>query len=146
MEIVEFSKEYKEDTVNLLIDVAVREHGFFEWEKWFYIFENEFYKDNDRNCWIALDNDKVIETISLKKLDKELGEIKNLYIHSDYRKQGIAQKLLDILIEFATENNYNKLQLDTYDKFGNAIRFYEKNGFVKKQSIDDKYIYIKDIA
>ena len=35
MKIVEYMPKYKEQIIDLLIDVAVNEFGFKEWEKWY---------------------------------------------------------------------------------------------------------------
>ncbi len=142
MEIIEFSNEYRDETIQLLIDVAVNEYGFVNWEKWFRIFENEFYINDNGNCWLAIESGKVVGTISLKNLCNNIGEIKNLYVHSRYRNRKIAQSLLDTLIKFARSNGYNELQLDTYDEFKEAIKFYEKNSFYKYDFIDETYKYI----
>ena len=50
MEILEYTNKYRQKTIDLLIKVAVDEHGFKDWEKWFKIFENEAYIENDGNC------------------------------------------------------------------------------------------------
>lgn len=145
MNIIEFSNEYREETIQLLIDVAVHEYGFAEWKKFFEIFENEFYIENNGNCWLAIMDEKVVGTISLKNLGNKKGEIKNLYVHSEYRKKKIAQCLLDNLLSFASFKGYKEIQLDTFDEFKEAIRFYEKNEFIMHEIIDKRYIYKKKL-
>lgn len=146
MQVIELKNKYKEKTTQLIVDVAVNEHGFTEWEENILKFENEFYKNNKGNCWIAVnESEDVVGTISLRKINKSRAEIKNLYIHSDFRKQGIAQKLLNNLTDFARDNEYKQLQLDTYSEFDKAIKLYEKNGFIREDTIDGRHIYSKCI-
>ena len=146
MQVIEFENKYKEKTRQLIIDVAIHEHGFKEWKEHILKFENEFYKENNGNCWIAINEfDEVVGTISLRKMSEKRAEVKNLYIHSGFRQQGIAQNLLDRLFEFAKANGYTELQLDTYSEFSKAMKLYEKNGFVFKDTIDNRHIFFKEI-
>lgn len=140
MEIIEFDNKYRKQTIDLLIDVAVVEYGFSEWKDELLTFKNEFFKNNGGNCWIALENDKVVGTISLRKINDNRAEVKNLYILKEKRGTStVGQDLLNTLFDFAKQNGYSKLQLDTYKKFGRALKFYEKNGFY---ITDDTHTYI----
>lgn len=142
MKIVEYMPKYKEQIIDLLIDVAVNEFGFKEWEKWFKIFRNENYIKEGGNCWIALNNqDNVIGTISLKNRNNGVGEIKNLYVAKEERNKKIASSLFAVLLQFAKSNDYTKLRLDTYKEFENAIYFYEKRGFYMNKKEENRFIY-----
>ena len=146
MKIIEYNEKYKKDTIELLIRVAVEEHGFEEWRIWFERFNNANYKHNNGNCWIALDeNDKVIGTISLRNLDNISCELKTLYVDKKFRGNGIAHELMSVFMDFAKERGYKRVQLDTYDGLERAKRFYEKNGFKVEEKIEEhkKYIYYK---
>ena len=107
--------------------------------------DNYTYGQNGGNFWIAIENEEVIGTISLQNLSKGEGLLKAMYVHQEYRNKKIASKLMKILLDFAEENGYKKIKLDTYKEFKTAIRFYEKTGFVRKEEIDNKYIYEKEI-
>ena len=144
MEIIEYKEKYKQQIIDLLIEVAVKEYGFQEWEKWFRLFTIDNYIKNGGNCWVAInDEDKVIGTISLRKIDNITAEIKYLYIKKEERRKGISSFLIDILIDFAKKNKFQKLQLDTYDEFQAAINLYKKTGFTIKEHIENKYIMEK---
>ena len=146
IKILEYTNKYKDKTIDLLIKVAVKEHGFKEWENWFRIFENQKYKENDGICYIAIDNnDNVIGTVSLKKLDNISGEVRNFYIEREYRGTGIAQKLLNTIIEFAKIKKYKRLELDSYKEFSRAINFYKKNNFYLRKIENNKFIYSKTL-
>ncbi len=95
------------------------------------------------NFWMALYDEKVVGTISLKNLGNNTGMIKGMYVHRDYRNKKIASKLMDMLLEFAMEYEYKELVLDTYDKFELAIEFYKKRGFVLKEKDKERYIFSK---
>ena len=68
-----------------------------------------------------------------------------MYVHPEYRNKKIASNLMNILLDFAKQNQYKKVKLDTYKEFEAAIKFYEKIGFERKEEIDNKYIYEKTI-
>ena len=126
MKIIEYIPQYKDKLTNLLIDISFKENEFKQCEK----------------CWIALNNkDEAIGTVSIINIENGIGEIKNLYISKKERNKGVASSLFVVLLEFAINNDYKKLQLDIYDKFADAKIFYEKMGFHKKEKIDDIYIY-----
>ncbi len=147
MEILEYTNKYRQKTIDLLIKVAVDEHGFKDWEKWFKIFENEAYIENDGNCYIAIDDqDNVIGTISLRKIDSISGEVKNFYVEKEYRGSGISQELLNTLIEFAKTKGYKRLELDSYKEFNRALNFYKKNNFALEAIENNKYIYYKILS
>ncbi len=58
------------------------------------------------------------------------GEIKRLYVKQAYRRQGLAERLLNALEEFAAKTaGYEWLYLDTKDDLVTAIRFYELRGY-----------------
>lgn len=146
MKVIEYEKQYKEQVIDLLIEVAVKEYGFKEWEKWFKIFRIDNYIEDGGNCWIALnDNDKVIGTISLRKIDSTIAEVKYLYIKKEERRKGISSVLINKLIDFAKSKEFKKLQLDTYEEFKEAICLYEKIGFKVREKIENRYIYEKTL-
>ena len=144
IEFIEFDPKYKEKVIDFWLKICVEEYGFKEWENDIKKADNDVYKQNGGNFWIAIENENVIGTISLQYLGEGEGILKGMYVHQEYRNKKIASKLMDILLGFAIKNNYKKIKLDTYKQFEAAIKFYEKNGFVKKQEVDNKYIYEKE--
>ena len=69
-----------------------------------------------------------------------------MYVHNEYRGQGVAQDLYNALYNFAIENGIRKIILGTYERLGREINFYKKNGFVEYEhnnyTYDDKYFYL----
>jgi glucosamine-phosphate N-acetyltransferase len=87
-------------------------------------------------------NDKVIATGSIlieHKFIHNLGNvahIEDIVVDSNYRKYGLGSKILDCLINIATNNNCYKVILDCSD---DVVPFYSKNGFTKKGNYMAKY-------
>lgn len=71
------------------------------------------------------------------KLEQHLaGMIWHLGVHPDYRKQGIAKKLLEKAVELSKEKQLKRLEAWTRDdKFVN--NWYKKNGF----ELMDEYVH-----
>lgn len=57
--------------------------------------------------------------------------IMNMYVRPDYRRQGIATKMLDLLVEDAKVKGINAISLEA-TRMGRPL--YEKYGFVKMEN------------
>lgn len=146
MEIIEFAPQYRKQTIDLLIDVAVVEYGFSEWKEELLTFKNEFFKENRGNCWIAVEDGRVVGTISLRTIDDTSAEVKNLYILKEKRGTStVGQDLLNTLFNYAKQLGYTRLQLDARKEFERSIRFYERNGFYLIETTDTCFVYEKKI-
>ncbi len=77
-----------------------------------------FWNGEPAGC-IALQATKSFETC----------EMKRLYIRPSFRKFGIGDKLVKLLIREARRLGYRKMLLDTLDILEPAIRLYQTNGF-----------------
>ena len=58
-------------------------------------------------------------------------ELKRIYVLKEFHGMGIAQKLMDHYLQFATENKYEVVWLGVWEHNLRAQKFYEKYGFVK---------------
>ncbi|WP_409369145.1 GNAT family N-acetyltransferase [Lysinibacillus sp. 38-6] len=58
-------------------------------------------------------------------------EIERIYIRNKFQKKGLGKCLIDQAIEIAREQNKDNIWLGVWEKNDNAIRFYEKLGFVQ---------------
>ena len=65
----------------------------------------------------------------LKKLKDDIGEIKRMYVRSDYRRKGIGKALLENLLEEAGEIGYNRVWLDSARFMKSAHALYRSYGF-----------------
>ncbi|UNK16931.1 GNAT family N-acetyltransferase [Paenibacillus sp. N3/727] len=59
--------------------------------------------------------------------------LNDLYVHEDYRKQGVAQLLLDAAKSYAQETKSKGLSLSTAADNVIAQKLYERNGYVKDE-------------
>jgi GNAT superfamily N-acetyltransferase len=65
------------------------------------------------------------------------GEVKRLYVRPQFRRRGIAQRLLDALEHFARLRGDEWLYLDTNDSLKAAIAFYARNGYERCPRYND---------
>ncbi|MCP1299477.1 GNAT family N-acetyltransferase [Chryseobacterium sp. S0630] len=97
-----------------------------------YIFNSDIYLLHDGTENIAV-------MALYRKSNTEL-EIKNVAVIESYRSKGIGSILMDKAKEIAKENHYKTLTVGTSDTGVQQIRFYEKNGFIKRGILKDFFI------
>ena len=56
-------------------------------------------------------------------------ELKRIYVLKEFLGKGIAQKLMDFFLEFATEKKYEVVWLGVWEHNIRAQKFYKKYGF-----------------
>jgi GNAT superfamily N-acetyltransferase len=91
-----------------------------------------FYYAGGGGFWGAFVNDELVGTIALIKFDENAAAIRKMFVKKEYRGKefSIAQKLLETLIQYCTENGIDDLYLGTVSILEAALRFYERNHFV----------------
>ncbi len=81
--------------------------------------------------WLAYWDEHAAGCISLRPVPalQAAAEIKRLYVRPEYRKHGLAQRLLAELEKSATELGYEGLYLDTTDEMHAAQGLYQRSGY-----------------
>jgi diamine N-acetyltransferase len=119
-------------------------------------FENTNLKNYLKNCFnhsyksylfVAEDKEKIIGLI---KLNIEMIEsffyqnrilyIDDIYVSQNYRKQGIAKKLIEIAVKIAKKRKLKWLKAKIYQFNQPAQRTFESNGFISLYSEDFKIL------
>jgi putative acetyltransferase len=88
------------------------------------------YIDNGSFIFLAHYDDEIVGTVSLSPLEKNTFEIMKLGVIDGYKGLGIGRKLMQICINVCIEKEVRLITLDTSSKLQNAIKLYEKLGFV----------------
>lgn len=92
---------------------------------------------------VAEENGEIIGTIGFAT-DEGEPDIGRMYVKKEFRKKGIARKLMKRIFDFC-KKKYSYVLTSTYEKMG-AIDFYKKMGFKrlkKKDPLDKKVIWLK---
>jgi len=69
--------------------------------------------------------------VALRSLDDETGEVKRLYVRTQFRGRGLARALVQALIDASREIGYTRLCLDTHETMIPAQQLYRSFGFRK---------------
>ncbi|RMA58060.1 GNAT family N-acetyltransferase [Ulvibacter antarcticus] len=105
-------------------DLAVRDgedHGFYD----------QFNKiDTLKHTVVLFENDIAVGCGAFKQIEAETVEIKRMYTLPKMRGKGLATIILNDLEKWAASNGFKKSVLETGKKQPEAIRLYEKNGYV----------------
>ncbi len=64
-------------------------------------------------------------------------ELKRIYVLKEHHGKGIAQKLMDYIIEFSQQAGYKVIWLGVWENNLRAQKFYEKYGFVNSGHTHD---------
>ena len=111
------------------------------------------YKDIHGNCqrfdnenfWIAVDqaSDKVVGTVGLRFVKDRVGQLIRMGVEKSFRERGVASRLMNELLSFAREKQYEEIYLTTESDQAhrNARAMYEnKYGFktIKPTEIPQK--------
>ncbi len=99
-----------------------------------------FYNDIGKSFevfYCLVDQDDVIGTVALKKLDDRTVELKSLYLHRDYRGKGLGSLLMSVSVNEARKLGYKSIVLDSMLKYEDALKLYERFGFEKIDRYND---------
>jgi putative acetyltransferase len=101
-------------------DLAIRDgedHAFY----------NQFNKiDKIKHVVVFYKNDTAVGCGAFREKEQNTVEIKRMFVHPDYRKKGIASKVLAELELWAAEINYTYTILETGKNQPEAISLYQK--------------------
>jgi N-acetylglutamate synthase-like GNAT family acetyltransferase len=80
---------------------------------------------------VAFVENKVVGTISVTRLENDNAVLRKMFLHKNYRGQGIAELLLQNVVNWAIKNNVKAIYLGTMTQFTTAQTFYKKHNFEK---------------
>ena len=124
------------------------ENSIFQWNDFYpskEVLENDIHL---KQIWKLVIESKIIGMIVLTEMvDIEYENIKwltendnNLYVHRlavepKFQGKGYAQKLMDFAENFAIQNKYSSIRLDTFSQNQRNQRFYKQRNYVQLESI-----------
>jgi len=89
--------------------------------------------------WTARDGDRVVGCAALKSLDDTHAEVKSMRTAADLARQGVATRLLEAVIDHASDAGFRRLSLETGSEpfFTPARALYARHGFVECEPFAD---------
>ncbi len=106
--------------------------------------------NNESVIFVALKDGKPLGFTQLYPVFSSVRATKNwllndLYVHEDYRKQGIGEVLLQAAHEFAKHQGASFIELETSVDNFTAQKLYEMVGFIRQEANTASYYYRKAI-
>ena len=92
-----------------------------------------FYLKGKGNFWVAQAQGRIVGTIGLLDIGGGQAALRKMFVAEAFRgaTQGVAQRLLDVLLAWSARSGITEVFLGTTARFLAAHRFYEKNRFVE---------------
>ena len=141
----------------------MNEYGIGPTPKFHYDIEamDKYYILPDKNAFfIALDGDKIVATAAIRAYDVDLVFFKDVYskedtasiwrlmVDEEYRRYGIARKLVNAAEEFAEHAGFNKIYLNTHRYLDAALPFWKSLGYeitVEEDDYDETTHMVKNL-
>jgi putative acetyltransferase len=142
MKIETYDNSRKEEARDVVLSVLL-EHGF----------EYDRLKDADLNdidgyyfasrgtFFTGVEDGRVVGTAGVRKLERNICEIRRIYLKKDFRGKGNGKKLFVAALDFA-EKNCSSAVLKTDSTLTKAIDMYLKHGFTLQKE-EKGYLYFE---
>jgi DNA-binding MarR family transcriptional regulator/GNAT superfamily N-acetyltransferase len=100
---------------------------------------HNFLISPDSALWIAYVGDTPAGCVVLRplKVFRRVAECKRLYVRAQFRRQGIAEALLDALEDYARNASLRWIYLDSKDDLQVAIALYRRRGYKPCERYND---------
>ncbi|MBY9016827.1 MAG: GNAT family N-acetyltransferase [Candidatus Lokiarchaeota archaeon] len=122
----EMQQRYSIDTV-LILGESIRDYVKKTLEKL------SSYIPPEGIYYIIQTNNSIIGMGALRKLNKNIGEIKRMYIKPKYRGKGFGKEMLGLLLKKGKEFGFSSIRLDTGKFMVAAQQVYRLAGFQERE-------------
>lgn len=134
-QIIPIENNYSNEIVDLILSIQQKEFNVaitIEDQPDLLNIRN-FYYEGGGHFWGAFINNELVGTIALIKFSATEAAIRKMFVKKEFRGKefSIAQKLLDTLVDYCNENQIDDLYLGTITVLEAALRFYERNHFIR---------------
>lgn len=88
------------------------------------------YFDDNGTFLVMTENDQIIATGAIRKIDEEICELKRLWLLFPYHGRGLGYRMIQELLSFAQEKGYTRIRLETdRQDQSRAYELYKRLGF-----------------
>lgn len=88
------------------------------------------YLDHDGTFLVLTEDERIIGTGAIRKIDEQTCELKRLWLLFEYHGQGLGYRMIQELFSFAREKGYRRIRLETDQAAQNrAFELYKRLGF-----------------
>lgn len=85
--------------------------------------------------FVAVDKDKIVGTVAIKKEDDRLALLRRLFVAPTHRRRKIGDELLDRALQFCNEVGYSEIVFKTTSRMTKAIELCKKKGFIQRAKV-----------
>jgi len=109
-------------------------------------FDNELanipsqYSPPNGHLFLALSENEPIGCVGVRSFEKDICEMKRLYVKPEYRGKGAGKELAVSAIKSGKELGYEYMRLDTLSSMETANQLYKSLGFIEIKSYRDNPI------
>jgi putative acetyltransferase len=97
------------------------------------------YFENGGIFLVMTENDQIICTGAIRKLEDETCELKRLWLLTEYHGQGLGYRMWQELLSFARAKGFKRIRLETDPVAqGRALNFYQRLGFYEIPGYTDR--------
>jgi putative acetyltransferase len=90
----------------------------------------EWYFKHDGIFLVLTDEDRIIGTGAVRRINREVCELKRLWLLIEYHGQGLGYRMMQELLSFARQKGYAQMRLETdREAQSRAFEFYQRLGF-----------------
>ncbi|MDP3531783.1 MAG: GNAT family N-acetyltransferase [Alphaproteobacteria bacterium] len=130
--------------INLIFDIWTQECGFKVHQKDFPDLHQieDFYQLKGGLFLVAVINEEIVGTIAYDKITDTVFILKRMFVRKDFRQLGVAQRLLDTLLEKKISIPLCSFFLSTKEDLALAAKkLYLKNGFkiIERQDLPTQF-------
>jgi putative acetyltransferase len=102
---------------------------------------NGYYLTSGGTFFVGIEDDRVVGTAGVRKLEENICEIRRIYLEKNFRNKGNGKKLFRAALDFA-EKNFSGVVLKTDSTLTKAIDMYLKHGFTFQKE-EKGYLYFE---
>lgn len=88
----------------------------------------EVYSGRGR-FFLAVKDGKVVGTVAIREISGNTAKLNRMFVFTQHHGSGVGQSLLDHALDFARQQGFKEIVLNTHPLMKRAHHFYEKNGF-----------------
>ncbi len=93
-------------------------------------------EDNIERVFVIATGGDVVGFVVLKPISENTIELKRLYVTFAQRGRRLGKYLLNHVINFALENSYESIRVETSSNFKEAVSLYKKHGFTVLKDVE----------
>jgi GNAT superfamily N-acetyltransferase len=90
---------------------------------------SEYYSERNGGFWVAVDGGKIVGMFGLEPSSEGAMELRRMYIDPDFRRRGIARRMLDFAEQECHRRNRPRMNLSTSELQREALAFYKGAGY-----------------